>query len=80
MVLIALTLVVLYLCNWKNGNCKGKAYLVKLGSTGRLRGEVMSHMECCGAELKYVDKASLGYDWKIFFLNLIIIFKQDGAF
>lgn len=57
MVLIALTLVDLYLCNWKNGNCKGKASLVKLGSTGRLRGEVMSHMECCGVELKYEDKA-----------------------
>lgn len=57
MVLIALTLVVLYLCNWKNGNCKGKASLVKLGSTGRLWSEVISHMECYGVELKYEDKA-----------------------
>ena len=57
MVLIALTLVVLYLCNWKNGNCKGMASLVKLGSTGKLRGEVMAHMECRGVELKYEDKA-----------------------
>lgn len=80
MVLIALTLVVLYLCNWKNGNCKGKSSLVKLGSTGRLRGEIISHMECCGGELKYEGNASLGYNWKIFFLNLISIFKQDGAF
>lgn len=56
MVLIALTLVVLYLCNWKNGNCKGKASLVKLGSTGRLWSEVTSHMECYGVELKYEDK------------------------
>lgn len=31
--------------------------LVKLGSTGKLRGEVMAHMECCGVELKYEDKA-----------------------
>lgn len=30
---------------------------MKLGSTGRLRGEVMAHMEYCGVELKYEDKA-----------------------
>lgn len=40
----------------------------------------ISYPERCDIELEYVDKASFWYDWKIFFMTLISIFKQDGAF
>lgn len=40
----------------------------------------ISYPERCDVELEYVDKASFWYDWKIFFMTLISIFKQDGAF
>lgn len=65
------------------GDRATKFLSVKPGAMGLWQATGRSNImypERCDVELEYVDKASLGYDWKIFFLNLISIFKQDGAF
>lgn len=65
------------------GDRKAKLLSVKPGAMGLWQATGRSNItypERCNVELEYVDKASLGYDWKIFFLNLISIFKQEGAF
>ncbi len=65
------------------GDRKAKLLSVKPGAMGLWQATGRSNItypERCNVELEYVDNASLGYDWKIFFLNLISIFKQDGAF
>ncbi|MFS8962436.1 sugar transferase [Lactobacillus delbrueckii] len=65
------------------GDRKAKLLSVKPGAMGLWQATGRSNItypERCDVELEYVDNASLGYDWKIFFLNLISIFKQDGAF
>lgn len=65
------------------GDHKAKLLSVKPGAMGLWQATGRSNItypERCDVELEYVDNASLGYDWKIFFLNLISIFKQDGAF
>lgn len=65
------------------GERAAKFLSVKPGAMGLWQATGRSNItypERCDVELEYVDKASLGYDWKIFFLNLISIFKQDGAF
>lgn len=65
------------------GDRKAKLLSVKPGAMGLWQATGRSNItypERCDVELEYVDHASLGYDWKIFFLNLISIFKQDGAF
>jgi lipopolysaccharide/colanic/teichoic acid biosynthesis glycosyltransferase len=64
------------------GDRKAKLLSLKPGTMGLWQATGRSNItypERCNVELEYVDKASLGYDWKIFFLNLISIFKQDGA-
>lgn len=40
----------------------------------------IEYPERCEIELYYVDHASLGFDIKIMFKNVISIFKHDGAF
>lgn len=40
----------------------------------------IEYPERCEIELFYVDHASLGFDIKIMFKNIISIFKHDGAF
>lgn len=65
------------------GDRKAKLLSLKPGTMGLWQATGRSNItypERCNVELEYVGKASLGYDWKIFFLNLISIFKQDGAF
>ncbi|KRN31852.1 galactosyltransferase [Lactobacillus selangorensis] len=65
------------------GNKVGKLLAVKPGAMGYWQASGRSNIEYperCDVELYYVDHASLWFDTKIFFKNIISIFKTDGAY
>ncbi len=56
---------------------------VKPGAMGLWQSSGRSNIpypERCDVELEYVDEASLGFDMKIMFKNIISIFKSEGAY
>ena len=65
------------------GNRVDKFLSVKPGAMGLWQSSGRSNIpypERCDVELEYVDKASLVFDIKIMFKNIISIFKSDGAY
>ena len=65
------------------GDRVDKFLSVKPGAMGLWQSSGRSNIpypERCDVELEYVDEASLGFDMKIMFKNIISIFKRDGAY
>lgn len=65
------------------GDRVDKFLSVKPGAMGLWQSSGRSNIpypERCDVELEYVDKASLSFDTKIMFKNIISIFKSDGAY
>ena len=65
------------------GDRVDKFLSVKPGAMGLWQSSGRSNIpypERCDVELKYVDEASLAFDTKIMFKNIISIFKRDGAY
>ena len=65
------------------GERVNKFLSVKPGAMGLWQSSGRSNIpypERCDVELEYVDKASLSFDAKIMFKNIISIFKSDGAY
>lgn len=65
------------------GDRVDKFLSVKPGAMGLWQSSGRSNIpypERCDVELEYVDKASLFFDTKIMFKNIISIFKSDGAY
>ena len=65
------------------GDRVDKFLSVKPGAMGLWQSSGRSNIpypERCGVELEYVDEASLGFDMKIMFKNIISIFKSEGAY
>lgn len=65
------------------GDRVDKFLSVKPGAMGLWQSSGRSNIpypERCDVELEYVDEASLGFDMKIMFKNIISIFKSEGAY
>lgn len=65
------------------GSDVNKFLSVKPGAMGLWQASGRSNIpypERCDIELEYVDKASLTFDIKIMFKNIISIFKNEGAY
>lgn len=65
------------------GNRKNKFLSVKPGAMGYWQASGRSNIvypKRCDLELYYVDHASIVFDCKILFKNIISIFKADGAY
>lgn len=65
------------------GDRVDKFLSVKPGAMGLWQSSGRSNIpypERCDVELKYVDEASLAFDTKIMFKNIISIFKSEGAY
>ena len=65
------------------GDRVDKFLSIKPGAMGLWQSSGRSNIpypERCDVELEYVDEASLAFDTKIMFKNIISIFKRDGAY
>lgn len=65
------------------GDRVDKFLSVKPGAMGYWQASGRSNVgypERCDLELYYVDHASLGFDLKVLFKNIVAIFKADGAY